>query len=255
LEIAGKEPVLGKPQDYAGIAATYVTRRWAVSWKLQPLVDALHSMERPSEVVDVGCGTGDYLFALQQEFPSLRYRGVDISPEMLESARKRCPWAKLEIVNVDEGLTGETGTTDFIYSIDVLHHLQDYDRYFGGCARVLRTGGRLIVITDSEADIYARTLGKFFPETIRINLLRYPAIEELLHRADNAGLQLQSRRTARGSLDLDERVMCMLADRSISELRLIHDRDHDRGMNRVQMAKINGEKWISQTTVLEWSRP
>jgi SAM-dependent methyltransferase len=246
--------IVGRPMDYASVAATYAKRRWPLSWKLTPLLDAISHLEGSSEVVDVGCGTGDYLLALHEKYPRHRYRGVDISPEMLGRARDRCPWARLDIGNADQDLLGEAGVAAVVFCIDVLHHLQDYRRFFTECARILRVEGILIVITDLDGDIHARTLGKLFPETIAINLQRYPRIHELLECSAHSDLDLVSQETVSGLLDFDDRVMSMLADRSLSELRLISDQAHRQGMRRARMAQLNGNKWLSQTTVLEWRR-
>jgi SAM-dependent methyltransferase len=41
-----------------------------------------------SKLLDVGCGTGKHLELLQHHYEA---EGIDISPEMLKKARKRCP--------------------------------------------------------------------------------------------------------------------------------------------------------------------
>ena len=40
-------------------------------------------------LLDVGCGSGAYLAALQQHFPSVKAKGIDLSPVMAERARAR----------------------------------------------------------------------------------------------------------------------------------------------------------------------
>jgi SAM-dependent methyltransferase len=47
--------------------------------KVQPAADPM--------VLDVGCGDGRTVFALAERFPSLTFRGVDFSSEMIASAR------------------------------------------------------------------------------------------------------------------------------------------------------------------------
>lgn len=241
---------MGKPMNYAGVAATYANQRWALHWKLQPLLDAVDHVSSPSVIVDIGCGTGDYLLALYQRHPKHRYWGLDISPEMLKQARSRCPWATLEVANADNHLPGDAGSVDLVYSLDVLHHLKDYRRFFTECARLLRAGRTLIAITDSEKDIHGRTLAEFFPETVPINLNRYPRIAELEAFAVEAGLQLVSRQTARGYIDLDDRFIQTLAEKALSELRLIPDEFHEVGMERARAAR--GGRWLSQSTVMVW---
>jgi predicted TPR repeat methyltransferase len=92
---------MGKPMDYGSTAPAYAAHRWALPWKLQPLLDAITCLSDDSAVLEVGCGTGDYLRALYDAAPHHHYHGFDISPEMLTQAHSRCPWASLAVANAD----------------------------------------------------------------------------------------------------------------------------------------------------------
>jgi SAM-dependent methyltransferase len=245
---------VGEPMNYGQAAPSYASHRWTVSWKLDPLLRAARSLVDVAAILDVGCGTGDYLEAVHQAQPVHRYHGFDISPEMLSIARSRCPWAVLEVANAELGFPVGSAEVDLVYAVDVLHHIQDYDRFFEESARVLRAARRLLVITDSEEDIRARTLAQLFPTTVALNLQRYPSLEELLEWAARRGFGLVSRTTARGHIDLDDRFMQALAAKALSELRLIPDDEHRRGMGRAEALRALGGRWLSQTTVLEWTQ-
>jgi S-adenosylmethionine-diacylgycerolhomoserine-N-methlytransferase len=51
--------------------------------------------EKWSTLVEIGPGTGRNLRLLHRVRPDARLGGVEASDEMLEHARKRCPWARL----------------------------------------------------------------------------------------------------------------------------------------------------------------
>ena len=242
----------GKPTDYDVAAPSYSRHRWAVSWKLDPLLDAVGRNAPGSVVLDAGCGTGDYLHALHERHPEMRYCGFDASVEMLGVARSRCPWAVLEIADADAGFPHTDGSVEVICVVDVLHHLQEHGLFFREAARVLRQGGRLVAITDSEADIRARSLAALFPETVAINLNRYPPIERLVACARSAGLRPISQQTVHGDIPLDGRFLETLRSRALSELRLISTTEHERGMVRAEELARKGGAWLSRTTALEW---
>ena len=61
------------------------------------------------------------------------------------------------------------------------------------------------------------------------------------------------RRSIRGYIDLDDRFMRALAAKALSELRLIPETEHELGMKRAKAVRALGGKWLSQTTVLEWT--
>jgi len=84
---------MGKPMNYGKAAPSYAVHRWALPWKLGPLIAAAGTMPDGAILFEVGCGTGDYLAALHEAHPRYHYRGFDISPDMLSVARSRCPWA------------------------------------------------------------------------------------------------------------------------------------------------------------------
>lgn len=58
---------------------------------------------RGQEVLDVGCGLGHFHDFLRTRFPDARYTGVDLSPRMVEAARKRLPEATLEVWDASSG--------------------------------------------------------------------------------------------------------------------------------------------------------
>ncbi len=241
--------------NYASAASTYASHRWALPWKLEPLLCLVAGLGACSEVAEAGCGTGDYLQALHEQFPAHHYQGFDISPEMLAEARARCPWAAtLQLADANREFPAETAGIDLLYAVDVLHHLEDHARFFEEAARVLRPGRALVVLTDSAADIHARSLAKFFPTTVPINLERYPALGELEALAARSALRLASRRTVSGHIDLDGRFMDALASKALSELRLISAEEHLQGLEQVRAAKARGSQWLSQTSALTWSR-
>ena len=244
---------MGRPMNYDTAAASYAAHRWALPWKLQPLLDAV-TRAPARDVLEVGVGTGDYLVALHDRVAAARYAGFDRSPAMIAHARARCPWAaSLELADADHAFPAAGASLDVVYAVDVLHHLQNYDCFFAESARTLRPRGTLVVITDSRDDIHARSLATCFPTTLAPNHDRYPPIEDLVQRAGRHGFVLADRRTVSGIIDLDDRFLAALDTRSLSELRLISDEDHRLGMQEVHRAARSGERWRSQTTALTWT--
>ncbi|HUF90360.1 MAG TPA: methyltransferase domain-containing protein [Gemmatimonadota bacterium] len=106
---------------------------------------ALASGER---VVDVGSGGGiDSLIAARMVGPEGRVVGVDMTPAMLERARRAAAEAGIENIEFREGLMEELpvedGWADVVISNGVLNLTPDKGRALGEMNRVLRPGGRL----------------------------------------------------------------------------------------------------------------
>ncbi|MGC4121949.1 MAG: methyltransferase domain-containing protein [Myxococcales bacterium] len=97
-------------------------------------------------VGDLGCGTGGLLEALSPFVSEVV--GVDSSAAMLAAARKRL--SRLSNVRLERGameaLPLDDASLDAALIILVLHHLSDPARALAEAARVLKPGGRLVVM-------------------------------------------------------------------------------------------------------------
>jgi SAM-dependent methyltransferase len=104
---------------------------------------------RPGDrVVDVGCGAGlDSLIAAKMAGPEGRVIGVDMTPAMLEKARRSASEAGLGNAEFREGfgeaLPVEDGWADVVISNGVLNLLPDKAAGLQEMARVLKPAGRL----------------------------------------------------------------------------------------------------------------
>ncbi len=129
-------------------------------------------------VLEVGCGTGNYIRALSK-CQSWDAYGLDPSAAMLVQARTEPEPVSL-ILSRAEQMTFAADTFDLIFSVDVIHHVDDKAAFYAGVARGLRPGGQVCTVTDS-ADIIRRreVLSGYFPETVDRELARYPRISQL----------------------------------------------------------------------------
>ena len=101
-------------------------------------------------VLDLGSGPGlDALLAARQVGPSGRVIGVDMTPAMVEKARATA--ASLGLAHVEfrggrlEALPVDDASVDAVTSNCVINLVPDKRAVFAEAARVLRSGGRLVI--------------------------------------------------------------------------------------------------------------
>ena len=128
---------------------------------------AIANLKPGETVVDLGSGGGiDCFLAARQVGPTGKVIGVDMTPEMLERARKAAAADKTQNVEFRLGeiehLPLADATVDVIMSNCVINLSPDKPAVFAEAFRVLTGGGRLAI-----ADIVARAP---LPEDVRQNV-------------------------------------------------------------------------------------
>jgi len=75
------------------------------------------------KIVDLGCGTADYLVALAKKYPELIIVGYDGSPNMIKQAEKNVQGYNITVIC--KQFTDVEDTADCAISINTLHHLHN----------------------------------------------------------------------------------------------------------------------------------
>ncbi len=116
------------------------------------LLDALGPADR--RVLDVGCGTGRFAQTLLRRYPHAHVVGLDLCAPMLARARRRCPPGRFNLHAVQgdsERLPFADDAFDVVTCTHSFHHYPHQDHVIAEMHRVLRPGGRLLII-DGDRD-------------------------------------------------------------------------------------------------------
>lgn len=170
------------PDFFAQLASIEAGNWWFRSrnrlllWFLSTQIDSFVSF------LEIGCGTGFVLEAIQKAYPNAQVVGSDFFEEGLVFARERVPSA--EFTQLDATSMTETKCYDLIGAFDVIEHIEQDEKVFSNLARALNTGGRLLITVPqhkwlwSEADEYA------------CHVRRYTRTE-LVSKVKRAGLSIE----------------------------------------------------------------
>jgi SAM-dependent methyltransferase len=241
--------------DYDDYAPTYAWARSAVSWVLEPLVAVAETLRPGAVVLELGCGTGNYVRALESTVPALELIGLDVSEPMLREARASTTRVALVRGDASQAIPFAGGTVSFAFAVDVIHHVADLEGFFAECCRALRGHGRLTIVTDTLENLPRRSMPRFFPEVTALERRRLPSVERVHRAAAASGLTLEREEAVSGAIELSDRFIAQLDAKCSSALRLLTPAAHEAGMARVRAAQGRGEHWQSSYDVLHYARP
>jgi SAM-dependent methyltransferase len=219
-----------------------------------PLLAALISgsgIDAGAKVLELGCGTGNYICSIRSQTGCSAW-GIDPSWEILSQASTQGPGIIWKCATAEN--TGLTGIQfDFIFNVDAIHHFQDRARAFSEIDRLLSSKGTVCIATDSEEIIRNRKpLSTYWPETINLELARYPRIDTLdveLRRASLHSLRQEEVSTT-GSL----RDLSPYRAKAFSALRLLSEDDYERGLRRLEADFARGPVLFVSRYLLLWAK-
>ncbi|MGH6892266.1 MAG: class I SAM-dependent methyltransferase [Dongiaceae bacterium] len=166
---------------YDKIGATYdATRR--VEPAILDVLGELLNLPTGADVLDIGCGTGNYTTALGER--GCEMLGLDRSGLMLRTARAKAPG--LRLIGADaSNLPFRNRAFDGAICTLAIHHFDDLEASFAEAARVLDRG-RLVILTALPEQIKRYWLSAYFPRMMAQSAEQMPdwgTIEISLRRA------------------------------------------------------------------------
>jgi ubiquinone/menaquinone biosynthesis C-methylase UbiE len=102
-------------------------------------------------VLDLGCGKGRFARVLQERNPEARLCGFDLAEAMLRSVPEtveRCAGSMTD-------LPFASSVFDCVYATESLEHAVDIEKAVAEMCRVLKSGGRLVII-DKNSEQWGR---------------------------------------------------------------------------------------------------
>jgi ubiquinone/menaquinone biosynthesis C-methylase UbiE len=125
---------------FDGLATSWETRigphhLWALDLALEDVLP-------PGRVLDLGTGTGFVAKALAERYPEAEVVGIDLSPEMIDQARRQLPSGLEGRVRFEIGDASALGGPDGGFELVVLSNMIPF---FDELARITAAGGTLVL--------------------------------------------------------------------------------------------------------------
>ncbi len=202
-----------------------------------------------SKVLEVGCGTGNYICKIQDTVSCESY-GIDPSKEMLSIAENANKAVKFSNGNSD-CIDFDDSFFDLVFSVDLIHHIVNHKEYFREACRILKPGGLLATFTDTEETIKQRMpLAFYFPKTVKYELKRYPPLYKMKELSRHAGFKIISEETIETPYILTS--INKYREKAFSCLRIIPEKAFNCGIKKMEEDLQRNEfiKCISRNYVI-----
>jgi len=196
------------------------------------LLDAVISnlqLKKEMRLLDFGCGTGNYLLALQEKGYTNLY-ALDKDSSMVDIATERTSVAVKSGSHLN--IPFEDYFFDSVMLVAMIHFVDDLDSLFTNLSRVCKKGGRVVIVTQSHKQVDARFYNKYFPSLAKIDKQRYHEQNNIISVAKGKGFFAQEIQDYMSGEDLliDDSYFNLVKDKSFYVLRLLSDNEFNKGM-------------------------
>ena len=143
---------------------------------------------RPESLIDIGCGPGGFLRAVQKRFPEIQLNALDLSEEMAGETRERLGPSAVVTVGDAEHMALEDGQYNVVTCNMSIHHYPHPQDAVNEMYRILAPGGTLL-LNDMDCAAPIRTLANWvFPRLPGGDVKMYTR-REITEMIQNAGFE------------------------------------------------------------------
>jgi len=227
-----------KKVDFKSYAQDFDKHRKA-DFKLIEIAADILNLDVNSNILDFGCGTGNYLKCLQER-GFLHLFGLDKSEEMCIISSEKTSAIIKNGSHLD--FPFEKASFRAVIIIDVVHFINDLQGLFKSLQHACEINGRVFIATQSHEQLEKRIYSKYFPSTTEIDKRRHHDIKSLITIAETCGFSLVSEKKYLSNTDflVDWDYFDLINKKSFYVLRLITPEEFNSGMQQFQFDLRDG---------------
>jgi ubiquinone/menaquinone biosynthesis C-methylase UbiE len=175
-----------KPTGFGGKLSTFLMN--VINRKQSKTTEKSLNLSDGERVLDIGFGNGLLLSRLIKRY-KCKFFGIDISEDMVKTAAKKCPKAKLSMGDVSK-IDFEDCFFDKIYTVNTVYFWSNLDVCLTEIYRILKSGGVFVNAVKSKE------LLEKLPIT-RYNFAKY-TLDELVNASKKNGFSVEIQSISKG---------------------------------------------------------
>jgi SAM-dependent methyltransferase len=169
------------PEIYAELARLEDRNFWFQARNRLIVHAARRHFPRIGSFLEIGCGTGQVLRAMETAFPDAQMHGSELFVEGLSFARRRVPRAHL--MQMDATRIPYADEFDLVGAFDVIEHIEDDTAVLAEIRRALKRGGGAILTVPQHPALWSQQ------DELACHVRRYRR-HELEQKLRNCGLRV-----------------------------------------------------------------
>lgn len=224
--------------NYSNIEDTYNESKAKHNINPDIYISSLLRNKKKLRVLDVGCGTGNYLMKQQKFFEGrgqIEWFGIEPSEAMLEIFQKNNDNDSITVRLAEaEAIPFEDNYFDYVICNHSYHHFTDKEKAFGEIYRVLQKKGVYHINTIHPYDMKKSWVYQFFPDVYQEDILRFYSMDTLFRTLETTGFDTKIEKrvyTYRRSMKSIQEEAKL---RNYSQLHLISDVEYENGIIAIE---------------------
>lgn len=219
--------------DYTNIASHFY-KTHHVNRKICLELLSNHNLKKQIKVLDFGCGTGNYIKRIREQTDFLIY-GVEPCEKMRVYAEQQNPQNTI-VCGDHTNIPFPDNFFDFIYVVNVIHHIEDLHQLFSEFYRVIKPNGLVCICTESRKDLSCKYWLHYFPSLIFYDFKRFPTIRNIITAAAENGFRTKKIITLRElkKTAITPQLFEQISKKSMSVMQLLPDKIFDIGLRHMR---------------------
>jgi len=239
--------------NYARIAENYdknPLRQKAIDSFIPEIISS-HNNNEKIRILDIACGTGNYLTKQYENFCgyNIEFFGIDKSYEMIAVAKKK----NGDITYLQNNAEDQVFRNDYFNYIRneySFHHFLDKKNVLLTINRILKQNGLFVILNICPDYIKRNWLYEYFPSSKGIDNKRFIPSMGLFLLLDQCNFEAVMKITTSVARLNFTNAIRRVKNRDMSQLNLISEEEYQTGLNRLILDQENKVEYIYDVSIL-----